>query len=152
MRETKAAEAGVELWLSVTAAAQRGIAAVAPGAPVYIGPQRSELLDPFRKLMTAAFALTYEKLTDADLVAYVSFLKSPAGQRFNNVSIRALNAAMSDATEDFARSIPATKDAATPKSATGADQGSPSQSMLPDDFAVSSLLSSAIRPGARPAR
>jgi hypothetical protein len=118
MRETKAVEAAVEMTLSVALAVQRGVAAATPSAPnitpadlrAALQAQRPRLLDAYSRLMAASCALTYKTVSDADLERYVAFIKSPAGQHFNALAIRALDAALSKATEELGRNLPSTKD------------------------------------------
>jgi hypothetical protein len=120
MRETKAVEAAVEMTLSVALAVQRGVAATVPSAPSMTAAdirgalerQRPRLLDAYSKLMPASFAMTYKTVSDADLERYVAFIKSPAGQHFNALTIRALDAALSKATEELGRNLPNTKNRA----------------------------------------
>jgi hypothetical protein len=118
MRETKAVDAAVEMTLSIALAVQRGVSVAMPSAPnmtaadlrAALESQRPRLVDAYSKLTAASFALTYKTVSDADLERYVAFIKSPAGQHFNALTIRALDAALSKATEELGRNLPSTKD------------------------------------------
>ena len=118
MRETKAVDAAVEMTLSVALAVQRGISAAMPSASNMTGAditaalesQRPRLVDAYSKLTAASFALTYKSVSDADLERYVAFIKSPAGQHFSALAMRALDAALSKATEELGRNLPSTRD------------------------------------------
>lgn len=120
MRESKAVEAAVETTLSVALAVQRGVAAAMPHAPGMnageaknaLEAQRPRLLATYSKLIAASFALAYKTVPDADLERYAAFLKSPAGQHFNALVVRALDTALSKASEELGRSLPGTKDRA----------------------------------------
>jgi hypothetical protein len=120
MRESKAVEAAVETTLSVALAVQRGVATAMHHAPNMnagdakhaLEAQRPRLLATYSKLIAASFALAYKNVPDADLERYAEFLKSPAGQQFNALVVRALDSALSKASEDLGRSLPGTKDRA----------------------------------------
>lgn len=105
MHATRAAEAAASIVINTALALQRGAAGVNPDLP---GPSESELrdlLEAQRPRMEEAvagptlalYATMYEKLSEAELSAYVKFSRSEAGQHFSDVCIRALNAALADA-------------------------------------------------------
>jgi hypothetical protein len=120
MRESKAVEAAVETTLSVALAVQRGVAAAMPRAPNtsagdvknVLEAQRPRLLATYSKLIAASFALAYKTVPDADLERYAAFLKSAAGQHFNALVVRALDVALTKASEELGRGLPGTKDRA----------------------------------------
>lgn len=120
LRETRAAEVAVQMTFNVMLAAHRGVVAALPGGPApseselkaSLEAQRVPLLQAYGQLMAASYALTYSSLPDAELERYLGFVKSPAGQHFFALSIRALDTAISEAIEDLSRSLPGTKDQA----------------------------------------
>jgi hypothetical protein len=57
-------------------------------------------------LYLASFAKTYATLPDAQLRAYLGFLKSDAGRHFNAVAMGAFAAALADASAAFGRELP----------------------------------------------
>jgi hypothetical protein len=120
VRETKAAESAVEMTLHIALAVQRGASAATPDAPsvtaaelmAALEPQRLRLLEAYTKLIASSFALTYKSLPDADLERYITFIKSPAGEHFHALAIRALVTALSEASEEFGQALARTKDRA----------------------------------------
>lgn len=116
-RETRVVDAAVEMTVNAAVAVQRGVAAASPGAPAPsaaeiragLNQQRPRLVATYTSLVMASFALTYRAASDAELERYVEFVRSPAGQHFNALAIRALDAALSGAGEDFGRLLPATR-------------------------------------------
>lgn len=117
---SRTAEVVTELTINTTLAAMRGLASVQPDAPAdaieqlgaALDAQRPQMLQGFTVLSTAAFAKTYRGLSTADLARYLEFQKSAAGQHFNTVGARALEAAMVDASTEYGRRLPATRDGA----------------------------------------
>jgi hypothetical protein len=120
VRSSKMPEAAVELVLGTALGIQRGVMAATPDAPgmtaaelkAALASQRPQLLNIYSKVLTATSAQLYQPLSDAELERYAAFMKSPAGQHFTILVIRALDTAMSEAAEDLGRHLPGTKDRA----------------------------------------
>ena len=105
---SRAVEATVEIAAQELIAVRRGVAsALAPTSKAPSEPdvkkmvevQRPMVEKAYRDALLATFALTYHQLPDAALDRYVAFLKSPAGEHFTTVGIRAMTRALSDAAE-----------------------------------------------------
>ena len=117
---SRTAEVATELTINTSLAAMRGLASVQPGTPpdamerlsAALEGQRPQLMQSFTALSLAAFAKSYQALASPDLMRYVEFLKSAAGQHFSQVAARALEAAMVEASTDYGRRLPATRDGA----------------------------------------
>ncbi len=96
---TRAAEASVDIMINTAVGVQEGLAKVAPkGAKTTVKElratleqQRPQMVKNFDSAMVALFAATYENLDDDALSRYVSFLKSPAGSAYTEVSLRAMD-------------------------------------------------------------
>lgn len=118
---TQAAESMVELVVGISVAMAQGMASVAPpGTPVpapadlrrMLEAQRPQMLQHYAMAMLASSALTYASVGEGELAAYVDFLRSEAGRHFNALVIRALVAAMSEASTEMGRRLPGTLDRA----------------------------------------
>lgn len=118
LRETQAAEAAVELALNTAVAIQRGFSAAVPDAPqpstaeieASLAPQRAPMLQAMTALAAASMALTYQRLSEAELAQYLQFTASAAGRHFNALGLQAVDAALTEATETLGRSLPGTRD------------------------------------------
>lgn len=110
---SRAAELMADLQILIGVATLQGIAAIAP--PQFTAElrrnqqellrQRPQTVAATRGLALAVFAATYAPLSDAELGRYVDFLKSAAAQHTHDVLLRALGVAMSEAAEEFGRSL-----------------------------------------------
>lgn len=117
---TKAPEFAVELMVNAVVAIQRGVQAAQPSAPAappadikaLLEAQRPALLRNYAALFMASSALTYKDVPAADFSSYLAFLKSDAGRHFNDAVLAAMGAALTDASVELGRGLPATKDAA----------------------------------------
>ncbi len=117
---TRVAEGLVQITSDTTLAAQRGALSLNPEASesalddlkAVLQAQRPQWLQAFAGLAMAGFAKTYDALPTAELIQYVEFLKSPAGQHFTDVGLRAYGAAMVAASTEMGRGLPGTKDSA----------------------------------------
>ena len=115
---THAAEGMVQLTISTTVAVQLGAASAVLGATVplperaraVLEAQRPQMLKEYTGLMLSSFARTYAALSSEQLGAYVAFVRSPAGAAFNDVSLEAMDAALSEAASEMGRSLPGTRD------------------------------------------
>jgi len=115
---SRSAEVVTGLMINTSLAAMRGLASVQPGTPpdaveqlsAELEGQRPQLMQSFSALSLAGSAKVYQALPSADLSRYVDFLKSAAGQHFSDVTGRALEAAMVDASTDYGRRLPGTRD------------------------------------------
>lgn len=121
VKESRAAEAAVQITINGALAAMRGVASVSPNAPgmmsaaelrAALEAQRSQMLQGFSAMTLAGFAKAYEQLPTDSLQSYVTFLKSEAGSHFNDLGIEALDAALTEAAAEFGRRAPSTKDKA----------------------------------------
>lgn len=117
---TRAAEALTTMTINTTVAIQSGVAAASPDAAGPSADALRTLLETQRDRINRSFAgvalgtttLTYAELSDAELQRYVEFLKTAAGRRFTDVSMRALDAALARAAGELGRAIPASRDGA----------------------------------------
>ena len=117
---TRASEASVDIMINTAVGVQEGLAKVAPKGTkatvkelrATLEQQRPQMVKNFDSAMVALFAATYESLDDDALSRYVSFLKSPAGRAYTEVSLRAMDRAFVEAAQGLGRSIPAVKSSA----------------------------------------
>lgn len=117
---TKAPEAMVQLVIGTSLAAYRGAASVTPGTPgmslselrALLEAQRPQLLKAYAALALAGMAITYEPVATGELGAYLDFLKSDAGRHFSDLGNAAVDAAMVEASADFGRRLPGSRDQA----------------------------------------
>ena len=110
---TRSSESMVRLTLNTALAVCRGIGSVRPDPR---GPteqdmraafeaQRPQLQRAFMALALAlaSFSMAYADLPTGELARYVGFLKADPGQHFTGLNLRALDAAMVDATQEMGR-------------------------------------------------
>ena len=117
---TRVAEALVQITTDTAVAAQRGALSLNPEASeaaldnikAELQALRPQWLQAFASLAIAGFAKAYDELPTDELVQYVDFLKTPAGQHFTDVGLRAYSTAMVAASTDMGRGLPGTKDKA----------------------------------------
>lgn len=118
---TKSAELMVNITINTVLATQRGMASVLPQEQQ--GPSQQELratldagrtqmLDNFGAFLVAAMARTYTELPTPELTEYLAFLRGDAGRHFSDITGQALDAAMTEASAELGRRLPATRDAA----------------------------------------
>jgi hypothetical protein len=115
---THAAEGMVQLTISTRVAVQLGAASAITGvtgpsatqARAALEPQRPQMLKAYTALMLSSFARSYVSLSSEQLSAYVAFIRSPAGAAFNDVSLQAMEAALTAAATEMGRSLPGTRD------------------------------------------
>ncbi len=118
LKETRAAEALVQIAINSSLAIHRGVTSMQAEAPAMsskelralMEAQRPEMLQGFSGMMLAGFARTYEPLPDEVLQQYVAFVGSKSGAHFNAVAIEALDAALTEAAAAMGRGLPGTKD------------------------------------------
>jgi Uncharacterized protein conserved in bacteria (DUF2059) len=117
---TRAPEMLTNITIDVATATALGVAQAMPDSPgisirelrAQMQAQRPSILQTMTVVCHAVFASTYATLSDAELARYLVFLKSPAGQNFNDAIMRALSAAMVDGSTAFGRGFPSAKDGA----------------------------------------
>ena len=117
---TRVAEALVQITTDTAVAAQRGALSLNPDASesaldnikAELQALRPQWLAAFANLAIAGFAKAYDDLPTAELLQYVEFLKTPAGQHFTDVGLKAYSTAMVAASTDLGRGLPGTKDKA----------------------------------------
>lgn len=117
---TRAPEAMVQLVIGTSLAAYRGAASVTPGTPgltlaelrALLEAQRPQMLKAYAALALAGMAITYEAAATGELGAYLDFLKSDAGRHFSDLGNAAIDAAMVEASADFGRRLPGSRDQA----------------------------------------
>lgn len=115
---TRAADALVQVTISTTVAVQLGAASALPGAPALsaseireeLEAQRPQLLQAYTAMTIASFARVYAQVSTEQLRQYVAFIRTPAGQQFNDVVIEAMDAALTDAAAQMGRRLPGTRD------------------------------------------
>ena len=120
LRVTHTVELMTRMHISSVLAAQKGAASVAPkpGGPseaelrAQLEAERPKIQEVFGMLALAGAAKMYDPLPTDDLEKYVAFLKSEAGQHFNDVGVRALEAALTEAATEFGRGLPALRSGA----------------------------------------
>ncbi|NML44585.1 hypothetical protein HHL11_12535 [Ramlibacter sp. G-1-2-2] len=118
MAATRAAEAMVQLSIGTAIAVQIGAASAQPGAPApsadqlkdMLETQRPEMVEASAAITLALFARTYATVPAERLRRYLSFVRTPAGTRFNDVSFDAVDAALTDAAREMGRRLPGTRD------------------------------------------
>lgn len=119
-KATQAAESLTQIVINSAIASHRGVVAAMPNAKLIsegelrraLEGNRAQLLSMNTAMTLAGFAKTYESLTQDNLRAYINFLRSEAGARFNALSSEALDAAMSEASNEVGRRLQSTKDQA----------------------------------------
>lgn len=115
---THAAEALVQITINTAVAVQVGVASALPGGPTpsaiemraKLEAQRPQMLQAFTGMVLASAAHAYASISSDQLQQYVVFIRSPAGTAFNEVSLEALEAALTDAAAEMGRRLPGTRD------------------------------------------
>jgi hypothetical protein len=115
---TRSAEAMAQLTIDTTLAAQSGARSAAPDVQgpspnelrALLDAQKPRMLKAYEGLTLASSAKVYSTLPTETLRQYVAFLKSDAGRHFNDVGMRALGAAIVEASAELGRRLPASKD------------------------------------------
>jgi hypothetical protein len=112
-KAVKAADATVTAMLNVSLAMESGLLASGklPGPMDFddlrskFEASRSQLRGSVQDMVMAMMAYTYGPLTPADLRAYISFLKSPAGQKLYTVFIKSYGEVLGASAELFGREL-----------------------------------------------
>ena len=115
---THAAESMVQVAISTALAVHLGAASATQAGPLpseararaVLEAQRPQMLKSFTALTLASFARAYDGLPEDDLRAYIAFVRSPAGADFNDASLHALQAALTDAATQMGQRLPGTRD------------------------------------------
>jgi hypothetical protein len=122
LEATKGAELLTDITINTAIATQQGLLSVAPpggpanGAPTpqelrsSIEAQRPQMQENFAGFLMAAMARVYAGTSTPELSQYLDFLRGDAGRHFN--AGRALDAALTDASAEFGRRLPGTRDSA----------------------------------------
>ena len=118
---SRAPEAITTISINTALAIQEGIASVTPGAPApsrrelraALEAQRPQMLQAFTSFSLAMFAKLYAPLTARQLGEYLAFLRSPAGQHFTEVGVRAVEQALLEAALEFGRKVPGARQGST---------------------------------------
>lgn len=114
---TRSAEALTNVTINMAAANNLGVALADPKVQNFdfeavqeaLEAQRPDMMAKFPPLALAIFAKTYEPVPDAELARFVAFLKTEAGMHFTDVSVRAMDMALEQATLAWGRSVMGTK-------------------------------------------
>jgi hypothetical protein len=121
LEATKGAELLTDITINTALATQRGLASVMPppaGAPSpqelrqSIEAQRAQMEENYGTFLMAAMARVYAGTPTPELSQYLDFLRGDAGRHFNGVAGRALDAALTDASAELGRRLPATREGA----------------------------------------
>lgn len=115
MRESRTAEAMVDIIINTTLAVRSGIVIASPNRPhgdtrelrASLEGNRAAMIKSFSTVSLPIMASSYAEVSDADLGSYLSFMRSEAGARFNAVSLQAFERALMIAASEFGQAIPA---------------------------------------------
>ena len=108
-----AGEAGASMMINVVVGIAHGAALAAPTrdtGPVEelrrrLTEQRPAIVEAATRTAVRQFAHAYRDVEDADLDAYLAFAESPAGLRYHDASLVALDKAMAQGAYDFGRAV-----------------------------------------------
>lgn len=106
-------EAALSMMLNTVAGVRQGLAGVLPpgegptpeATRALLAEQLPRLRPAFENLMRTVSVVTYADASDAQLLEYVAFLRSPAGQHLNDVMQRVLDAAFLDGATELGRRL-----------------------------------------------
>ena len=118
---SRAPEAITSISINTALAIQEGIASVTPGGPApsrrelraALEARRAQMLQAFASFSLAMFAKLYAPLSARQLGEYLAFLRSPAGQHFTEVGVRAVEQALLEAAVEFGRKVPGARQGST---------------------------------------
>ncbi len=110
---TRAAEATTDTTIETSVAIETSAAAARPDMPHRaereirraLNAQRATMLQLNEKGAQGMFARTYQSISDTDFAKYIAFARTPAGRRCNDLTTRALNAAMVEAANQFGHGL-----------------------------------------------
>lgn len=110
---TRAAESTTDTTIETSVAIETSAAAARPEVKhrsereirAALNSQRAAMLQTNEKAAQGSFARTYQSISDADFAKYIAFARTPAGRRYNDLTTRALNAAMVDAASQFGHGL-----------------------------------------------
>lgn len=108
-------DSALSMTLNTVAGVRQGLASVMPPgeAPspeatrALLAEQLPRLRPAYEQLLRAITAVAYASASDAQLVEYVAFLRTPAGQHLNDVMQRVLDAAFLDGATELGRRLAA---------------------------------------------
>jgi len=117
LRETRTAEASVDIIINTTLAVRNGVLMASPGTPHSDTRELRASLEGNRAAMIRSFTLvslpilagSYADVSDDDLASYLSFMQTEQGARFNEISIRSFEAALMIAAAEFGQAIPGSR-------------------------------------------
>ncbi len=106
-------EAALSMTLNTVAGVRQGLAGVLPpgegptpeATRALLAEQLPRLRPAFENLVRAVSVVTYVEASDAQLVEYVGFLRSPAGLHLNDVMQRVLDAAFLEGATELGRRL-----------------------------------------------
>ena len=108
-----AGEAGASMMINVVVGMAHGAALAAPTpdtGPVEelrkrLAQQRPAIVEAATRTAVRQFGHAYRDVADADLDAYLAFVESPAGLRYHDAALVALDKAMAQASYEFGRAL-----------------------------------------------
>ncbi len=114
VESTRAAESITNMTINVAVAVQRGMANMRPELPMppvatlreAFAAQRVQMLQAYRGMSQALFADMYHVLPDAELAAYLEFLRGAAGRDFLEATMLAMDQALVQAAERLGARLP----------------------------------------------
>jgi hypothetical protein len=117
LRESRAAEASVDIIINTTLAVRNGVMLASPNAPHSdtgelkrkFDSDRAAMIRSFTQVSLPILASSYAAVSDDDLTSYLRFMKTAQGARFNESSIRSFEAALMIAATEFGQAIPGTR-------------------------------------------
>ncbi len=113
LQASGAVDATLSLTLNTVAGVRQGLASVLPpgegpspeATRALLAEQLPRLRPAFEQMLRAAMAVTYADADDAQLDAYVGFLRSPAGRHLSDVMQRVLDEVFLDGATELGRRL-----------------------------------------------
>lgn len=106
-------DSALSMTLNTVAGVRQGLASVMPpgdgpspeATRALLAEQLPRLRPAYEQMMRTISAVAYAPASDAQIVEYVGFLRSPAGQHLNDVMQRVLDAAFLDGATELGRRL-----------------------------------------------
>ncbi len=106
-------DSALSMTLNTVAGVRQGLASVMPpgegpspeATRALLAEQLPQLRPAYEQLLRAISAVAYANASDAQLLEYVAFLRTPAGQHLNDVMQRVLDAAFLDGATELGRRL-----------------------------------------------
>ena len=122
MDVTRSVEGVTNMTINLILAVQQGAALARPGGPTFswremraeMESQRPKMQQGYQGIVLALFANTYRTLSDTGLGKYIELVSTPAGIKFMDVGIRAVDKSLTEAAADFGKGIPTPKISLSP--------------------------------------